>query len=197
MVAERILKTALGVFCLLTFAVSCGDDDGDDDDVSNAGGSLNRIAEATAQIRQVNPAALIIWGGGRKDDNSAMDGPEETQTWQYTAVALRDNGLSARNSELEGIWELIFDGDDWTINTLSEPPFEIAFVDLNAVSMDVGQAWQLVVEAGLSQPIFSWELFESLNPNYPNPQYAFSLGGVRYIFVNTVTGEVTEGERRR
>lgn len=144
--------------------------------------SRQKIAEATAEVRQTNENAYIIWCGGREGGGNPLNAPGETNAWECLAIAT-EPVLKA--------YRLNYDGQ-WTCEELTEVPFGIEFYDISQVAMDVVEAWQLAVDAGYNPPFAWWTVFKPLNPNVPHPIIVFRDNNVgRYVIVDTVTGEVT------
>jgi hypothetical protein len=143
--------------------------------------SLQMIADADAKIKQTDPAAIIIWAGGRIRDGSPLNTPDDTSVWDFIAVSQDNDVVSA--------WQLCYDGA-WTVQPLAQPPFNIVFQDLLAyLGMDVVDAWALAVNAGFDPPFSYWEVFEPLNPHVENIIYVFPREG-GFVIVDSVTGEV-------
>ena len=143
--------------------------------------SIFWVFKAADELRDVNSNAFIIWAGGYDSTDGALTAADETDTWDFTAVAFEDDEVLT--------WNLHYDGE-WTITQAEFPPFGILFTDVTAVVMDVVDAWDLAVAAGYEPPFSSWTLFQPLNPGAENPVYVFSAA-VGFIIVDTVTGEVT------
>jgi len=140
--------------------------------------SLQVIEEANARIKEQARSAMIVWAWGRSGDGGQLDTPEDTAVWDFVAV------------DLDGTaWQLGYDGS-WNVAELAFPPFEIEYLDLNAVlTMDVVEAWNLAVDAGYGPPYEHWEVFKPLHPDAENPVYIFE-GPDGFVIVDTVTGEV-------
>ena len=139
------------------------------------------VFKAADELRDVHPDAFIIWAGGYDSTDGTLGAADETDTWDFKAVAFEDDGVLA--------WDLHYDGA-WTITASDFPPFGIVYTDLTVVTMDVVAAWDLAVAAGYEPPFASWTQFKPLNPGVENHVYVFS-SAVGFIIVDTVTGAVT------
>ena len=113
-----------------------------------------------------------------------MSKPQETEIWDFMAVVPEPDAES---------WDMSFASGSWTVTPRPQPPFEIVFLDLTTVWMDVDAAWELAQMSGINQSFRTWELFQDLNPVFEHPTFAFSLLDGRYVLVDTVTGEILEG----
>ena len=143
--------------------------------------SIPMIAAADAQIKLTSASAFIIWAGGSDSTGSPLDAADDTNLWEFIAIALHDGDVSA--------WRLTYNGT-WTVVALDEPPFGILFQDLHAnLGMDVVEAWTLAVDAGYDPPFSNWEVFQPLNPNVENIICVFP-SSVGFVIVDAVTGEV-------
>jgi len=143
--------------------------------------SMFWVFKAADEMRDVNPDAFIIWAGGYDSMDGALDAADETDTWDFKAVAFAGTDVLA--------WDLHYDGE-WTIAPLEFPPFGIVYTDLTAVTMDVVDAWDLAVAAGYEPPFDWWSMFKPLHPGAENHVYVFG-SVVGFVIVDTVTGEVT------
>ncbi|NLX13422.1 MAG: hypothetical protein GXY44_07195 [Phycisphaerales bacterium] len=143
--------------------------------------SVEYVAQADARIKEAASNAFIIWAGGRDGASEPLNAPGETNVWNFLAIALNDPEIRA--------WRLTYDGE-WTVEEWEGVPFGVTFVDMAVVTMDVVEAWGLALDAGYQPPFNCWELFQPLYPGVVNPEYVFTVPG-GYIFVDTVTGEVT------
>lgn len=143
--------------------------------------SMFWVFKAADELRDVNPDAFIIWAGGYDSTDGALGAADETDTWDFKAVAFEAEQVLA--------WDLHYDGE-WTITASDFPPFGIVYTDLTVVTMDVAAAWDLAVAAGYEPPFASWTLFKPLHPGAENHVYVFS-GTAGFIIVDAVTGEVT------
>ena len=139
------------------------------------------VVKATDEVRDVHPDAFIVWAGGHDGTGAPLETANDTNAWDFTAVALDGDGVRT--------WGLHYDGE-WTITPSEFPPFGIVYTDLTEVTMDVVAAWDLAVAAGYEPPFDSWSMFKPLHPGAENHVYVFS-GAVGFIIVDTVTGEVT------
>ncbi|MGD8450827.1 MAG: hypothetical protein PVJ57_03320 [Phycisphaerae bacterium] len=143
--------------------------------------SLAMIAAADTRIKQEDPAAIIIWAGGRVGSGESLTSPGDTNVWDFVAGALDANGVT--------VWRLSYDGE-WQVAELPTPPYGIVFLDLAThLTLDVVEAWALVVDAGYDPPFSSWEVFQPLNATAENPIYVFP-SSAGYVIVDAATGEV-------
>jgi len=107
----------------------------------------------------------------------------DTNVWDFIGLLNENPNVTA--------WWMTYDGGTWSIEQMAQPPFGMEYRTLTVVTMDVVEAWDLVVAAGY-QPSFQWwSVFKSLHPNAVNPNYVFPISG-GFALVDTVTGEVTQ-----
>jgi len=144
---------------------------------------------ADREAKRLDGRSRIVWAGGRLLNGAAMADPAEADTWDFNALALD-------GSTIAGMWELTLLVEQWRIRELEHPPMEIEYIDLTTIPMDVHEAWEILRQQGLARPFFTWELFKPLNPELPNPCYAFYLGG-QYLFVDVVSRTVSAAGARQ
>ncbi|HQH28217.1 MAG TPA: hypothetical protein PLP17_12525 [Oligoflexia bacterium] len=176
MKVSRLITIFLAISCLFG-VVACSDNDNGDDDVLDNGApvGLDKVRRADEQAKLQHPLAKIVWAGGRLASGAKMDDPAHADTWDFDAIA--DDG----SPQVVGMWELTLRNAEWEVTPLEWPPMEIEYIDLTTITMDVSEAWVVLQQAGLAQPFFTWELLKSLHPDYPNPFYAFHIGGGQYL----------------
>ncbi|HUU98085.1 MAG TPA: hypothetical protein VM487_20320 [Phycisphaerae bacterium] len=145
--------------------------------------SLRRIAEASEEIGQIEPRAMIVRACGRSADGQPLAAPGETAIWNFRAVCC---------SEEEGIrsWTLTFDGD-WTVSEDEVPPFGVEFLDLGNLDVDVVEAWDALIDAGYDPSFAWWSVCKPNNPEIENPRYVFPVE-TGFVLVDAVTGKVLE-----
>ena len=83
---------------------------------------------------------------------------------------------------------LQYDGT-FTVTEKEFPSFGIEFRDLREVTMDIVEAWGIVVDAGFGPEFAWWTLFKPLNPGVENPMFVFPTD-TGFALVDSVTGEV-------
>lgn len=144
--------------------------------------SVQMIQAATTEIRETARSAFVLWAGGRNGNGEPLSHPGDTNYWDFYAAANLDSEPR--------YWTMAYDGT-WHVTEIDSAPFGIEFIDLSSVTMDVVEAWGLAEQAGYLPPFNWWVLFKPLHPDANNPLYVFSTP-YAYVFVDTVTGEVTE-----
>ncbi|HNQ22366.1 MAG TPA: hypothetical protein PKK06_04660 [Phycisphaerae bacterium] len=146
--------------------------------------SLALIAFATERINDEDPAAMIVWAGGRDLAGQPLAAAADTTTWDFEAVAVAGTDVQA--------WSLNYvDTPVWTVTELGVPPFGVQFVNLTSLTMDVVEAWDLAVAAGYAGPFDWWCVFQPLYPGVDSPMYVFPIA-TGYVLVDSLTGEVIE-----
>lgn len=179
-----ILALLLPLLLALSF-IAC--DDSDSNEPITAPGSINMLREADAQLKAVDPDAFIVYASGRDSQGALLIDPVDTTQWIYIGITLP----AGRAAATETVYELQYQGGQWSSQELSQPPFGIEFIDLSSTSRDVDWAYNKVIDAGLSEPFSPWELFKPLNASVVNSVYVFSGESGKRLVVDTVTGEVT------
>ena len=147
--------------------------------------SVQQISEATNEIQKTVPEATIVWAGGRKMNGGTVPDPADGDAWDFVAVDLNDSELPS--------WDMVLNQNAWTITPRIAPPLGITYTDLTKVWMDVSAARKLMLQLGITQEIRTWELYQEVNPSYPNPLFMFVLAAGQKVFVDAVTGHVTQG----
>jgi len=162
-----------------------GDANPSDDELPAAPGddsvSVQMIHAATEEIQRTARSAFVFWAGGRDADGGDLNQPGDTNYWDFNAVANLDTDPRT--------WTMAYDGA-WHITEVSIVPFGIELIDIRSVTMDVVEAWALAVDAGYFPPFQWWAVFKPLDPDALNPLYVFGTP-YAYVFVDTVTGEVS------
>ena len=181
---KKITLSLLTIICVTWVATGC-DNDNNNSDLSLGAtirASISQISEATNEIRKTAPAAIIVWAGGRMLDGSTMADPQETDTWDFQAVDMTNEETPS--------WNLKLSNNVWEVTQPPHPPLGITYTDLTGVWMDATAAWELVKQAGITEELKTWELYQEVNPSFPNPLFLIVLASGRKIFVDSVTGDV-------
>jgi len=162
-----------------------GDENSPDDESPPAPGddsvSVQMIHAATEEIRRIARSAFVFWAGGRDAGGGDLNQPGDTNYWDFYAAANLDSDPRT--------WTMAYDGA-WHVIETDIIPFGIELIDISSVTMDVVEAWGLAVDAGYFPPFQWWAVFKPLNPDAVNPLYVFGTP-YAYVFVDTVTGEVS------
>ncbi len=143
-----------------------------------------RVNIAVRLVQEQYPTAVLLEAQGSAS-NSGATKPEEIDQLKVVFTVLGDGGTVIIESKSYGeFYEPVYYPSPWLGDHIIKWPVE----------MDLNEAQRLKENAGYTEPYAFVTLRQPLYPGSIHPYFIFSTSGSYYVFVDTVTKEVTLGQ---